>query len=94
VTAPLLLASPEARPPLLIEDGGDVGFEGVTAQSGWSTPFDIGLQQVRSYAVTHSQEATGKPLRVSALCGPSEPALECFAVPPWLIPSLWDALSP
>jgi hypothetical protein len=83
-----LLTSPDARPPLLVEDGGAVELEGVTAQSGWSTPFDVGLQEVGSYTVTDSHEATGRPLKVWTLCGSSELTLTCLAEPPWLISGL------
>jgi hypothetical protein len=81
------LQAGEARPPFVLNDASDVDFEHVTAQSGWADGYDVGLQAVSGFHLSHSATTSGRALRVNAFCGRPTASLACLRLGPWLIPS-------
>jgi polygalacturonase len=60
------LAADDARPAVIANASGTVGFTGFTAQHGSGSPFDIGFQSVSGYCVANSQTTTGGTLKRSS----------------------------
>jgi polygalacturonase len=60
------LAANDARPAVIANAVGTVGFNGFTVQRGSKSPFDIGFQSVSGYCVANSQTTTGSALKVSS----------------------------
>jgi hypothetical protein len=81
------LQASEARPPFLIDQASDVGFDHVSAQGGWEDSYDIGLQAVSGFHLSRSEDTGGRALRVSAFCGMPSASLACLRLSPWSIPS-------
>ncbi|MEZ0113886.1 polygalacturonase [Catenulispora sp. EB89] len=56
----------DGRPAILANAGSDITFDGLTAQTSSSSPFDIGFQNISGYCVSNSKNTSGGALRVSA----------------------------
>jgi polygalacturonase len=59
------LAADDARPAVIANAAGAVGFTGFTAQRGSKSPYDFGFQSVSGYCVADSQTTTGGALKIS-----------------------------
>ncbi|WP_194897851.1 glycoside hydrolase family 28 protein [Catenulispora pinisilvae] len=60
------VAKNDGRPAVIANAGSDITFDGLTAQTGSSSPFDVGFQNIAGYCVSNSHNTTGGALRVSA----------------------------
>jgi hypothetical protein len=59
-------AAKDGRPAVLANAGSDITFDGLTAQAGSSSPFDVGFQNISGYCVSDSDNTSGGALRVKA----------------------------
>nr|WP_323747463.1 glycosyl hydrolase family 28 protein [Catenulispora rubra] len=59
-------AASDGRPAILANAGSDITFDGLTAQTSSSSPFDVGFQNISGYCVSNSKNTSGGALRVSA----------------------------
>jgi hypothetical protein len=59
-------AADDARPAVIANASGTVGFSGFTAQRGSKSPYDIGFQTVSGYCVANSQTTTGAKLKINS----------------------------
>ncbi|WP_230419930.1 glycoside hydrolase family 28 protein [Catenulispora pinistramenti] len=60
------VAKSDGRPAVIANAGSDITFDGLTAQTGSSSPFDVGFQNITGYCVSNSHNTAGGALRVSA----------------------------
>ncbi|WP_370381435.1 glycoside hydrolase family 28 protein [Catenulispora sp. GAS73] len=60
------VAAGDGRPAVIANAGSDVTFDGLTAQTGSSSPFDVGFQNITGYCLSNSHNTSGGALRVSA----------------------------
>jgi polygalacturonase len=56
----------DGRPAFIVNSGGPVTFDHVTAQSGTGSPFDMGFQTVSGFCVTSSTNTGGGMLRINS----------------------------
>jgi hypothetical protein len=59
-------AADDGRPAFVVDDATDILLEGVRAQRGTASPYDAGFSGVGGYAVRHSADLAGGPLRIRA----------------------------
>jgi len=57
----------DGRPAFLVDDGARVILDGVRAERGSASPYDVRVSRVAGYAVRNSTNTAGAPLRVSAV---------------------------
>ncbi|MCT9930266.1 glycosyl hydrolase family 28 protein [Planotetraspora sp. A-T 1434] len=62
----LKFSSNDDRPAIIADDASTVVVDGLTAQRGSASPYDVGVSNVTGYAVTNSQNTSGGALRVKA----------------------------
>ena len=60
------VAQDDGRPAVIANAGSDITFDGLTAQTGSSSPFDVGFQNITGYCLSNSHNTSGGALRVSA----------------------------
>jgi polygalacturonase len=58
-------AANDGRPAVIANAGSGVTFDGVTAQAGSGSPYDMGLQNVSGYCVANSHTTSGGALRIT-----------------------------
>ena len=56
----------DARPAVIANAAGTVGFSGFTVRRGSRSPYDIGLQSVSGYCVANSQTTAGGKVKVTS----------------------------
>jgi hypothetical protein len=71
----LTLASPDARPPLMVAEGAGLTLQGVLAQAGSASPYEAVMQGVSGLRAGASRAADGAPFRLLRLGLP--PCLWC-----------------
>ena len=60
------VAAGDGRPAVIANAGSDITFDALTAQTGGSSPFDVGFQNITGYCLSNSHNTSGGALRVSA----------------------------
>ncbi|ACU72370.1 Carbohydrate binding family 6 [Catenulispora acidiphila DSM 44928] len=60
------VAKTDGRPAVIANAGSAITFDGLTAQTGSSSPFDVGFQNITGYCLSNSHNTSGGALRVSA----------------------------